>query len=180
MEEGPEETLERAYGLLRNALKDQLLKRVDELSSKEFEHLIIELIKGLGYCGDWGSVKHTGGPGDGGVDGIVYQDRLELERVYLQAKRYQPDHQIDPGTMNAFVGALAVKKAQKGVFVTTSFFTPSVEVIAHASPYHIALVDRGRLGDLMIDHDIGIQANPDKTYVLKNMDEDFFESLGER
>ncbi len=179
--ENPEETLDHAYGLLCNALKEQLLQRVDALTPVEFEHLIIALIRGLGYCGERGSVKHIGGPGDGGVDGVVFQDRLELERVYLQAKKYHPDHKIDTGTMNAFVGALAVKKAQKGVFVTTSFFTPSAEAIAHDSPYRIALIDRNKLGDLMFDCDIGIQAKQDsKAYVLKEIDGDFFDDLGER
>ncbi len=179
--ENPEETLDHAYGVLCNALKEQLLQRVDALTPVEFEHLIIALVRGLGYCGERGSVKHIGGPGDGGVDGVVFQDRLELERVYLQAKKFRSDHKIDTGTMNAFVGALAVKKAQKGVFVTTSFFTPSAEAIAHDSPYRIALIDRNKLGDLMFDCDIGIQAKQDsKAYVLKEIDGDFFDDLGER
>ncbi len=103
------------------------------------------------------------------------------ERVYLQAKKFRSDHKIDTGTMNTFVGALAVKKTQKGVFVTTSFFTPSAEAIAHDSPYRIALIDRNKLGDLMFDCDIGIQAKQDsKAYVLKEIDGDFFDDLGER
>ncbi len=164
-----------AYAEIESALlsdiKDQLLK----ISSTAFERLIVELMKGLKY-GARGLVQHVGGIGDGGVDGLVTEDILGLDSIYLQAKRYT-DTPVGPEKIRAFVGAMDGQKVTKGVFVTTSTFTQKAIESAARSTMHLKLIDGDELARLMLEHSIGVRAY--KTLVIKRLDLDFFNDLEE-
>jgi len=127
----------------------------------------------MGYGGSReGAGQIVGKSGDGGIDGVIDQDALGLDRVYVQAKRYNKDNPVSEPEIRAFSGSLGAAKASKGVFVTTSSFTqPSIR-FADRHPYRIVLIDGQLLTDLMIRHNVGIRI--DETLFLKKIDEDFF------
>jgi restriction system protein len=127
----------------------------------------------MGYGGsrsDAGQV--VGRSGDGGIDGVIDQDALGLDRVYVQAKRYALDNAVSEPEVRAFSGSLGAAKANKGVFVTTSYFTQPAINFAERHPSRIVLIDGEQLAALMIRHNVGIRT--DETLYLKKIDEDFF------
>jgi restriction system protein len=130
----PEEQLEAASGALNETLRDALLARILEASPASFERLIIDLLLKMGYGGSRTDAgEQLGRTGDGGVDGVIREDRLGLDRVYLQAKRYKPGNSVGSETVQAFIGALVGRGAQKGVLITTSTFTKNALETANQS-----------------------------------------------
>ncbi|MGI9001640.1 MAG: restriction endonuclease [Pseudonocardia sp.] len=133
----------------------------------------MKLLSAMGYGGRAGAAEHWGRSGDGGIDGVVRQDVLGLDRVYVQAKRYTADHAVGRPDIQAFVGALHGQQADRGVFITTSRFSTEARAYVERIPNRIVLIDGRRLAELMILHNVGVQE--DATFVLKRLDEDFFE-----
>ncbi len=169
----PEEQIEAAHVVLQSALSSDLLQRILDNSPAFFEHLIVDLLVGMGYGGSHeNAALKLGKSGDNGVDGVIDEDRLGLDRIYVQAKRYASHNTVQRGEVQAFVGSLVGFGATKGVFVTTSTFTTGAKQYAHAIPQRIILIDGAKLTDLMIEHDVGVRVS--RTVKLKRLDEDFF------
>jgi len=170
----PEERLEAAYVELRDSLADDLQRRVRAGSPKFFEHLVIRLLVAMDYGG--GQVDRaevTGKSGDDGIDGIIREDRLGLDMVYVQAKKW--DNSVGPGEIDKFVGSLMRKKASKGVFITSGTFTEGALRAAKEAAVKVRLIDGDELAELMIDYSVGVAAAD--SYVVKKVDTDFFETM---
>lgn len=169
----PEEQIDAAYVSLQAALRDELLQRILSNSSAFFEQLIVDLLVAMGYGGSHkDAAAQLGRSGDGGVDGIVNEDRLGLDRIYVQAKRYAPGNPVGRPDVNGFVGSLVGLGATKGVFVTTSTFSqPARDYVKHLSQ-RVILVDGQELADLMIEHGVGVRSY--RTVEFRRLDEDFF------
>lgn len=168
----PEERLEGAYEELRDALADDLQQRVRAASPKFFEHLVIRLLVAMGYGG--GQVDRaevTGKSGDEGIDGVIREDRLGLDMVYVQAKKW--DSAVGPGEIDKFVGSLMRKRATKGVFITSGTFTDGARRAAREAALKVRLIDGDELADMMIDFNVGVSAA--ESYIVKKVDSDFFE-----
>jgi restriction system protein len=170
----PEERIEEARKELEANLKAEILDRVRQMLPADFEQLIIQLLVRMNYGqGREELAKALGGSGDGGVDGVVHQDPLGLDRVYIQAKRYKEGNNVGPEAINSFIGALNIKKANKGLFVTASGFSKQAREHAMASSLHVVLIDGDRLADLMIRHGVGVLTR--HMVEIKTLDEGFFE-----
>jgi restriction system protein len=170
----PEETLENSFQALRDALANELLESVKGGTPAAFEKIVVDLLVAMGYGGsveDAGKV--VGKSGDGGIDGIIKQDKLGLDFLYVQAKRWR-DVVGSPEVMK-FSGSLTKKHANRGVFITTSWFSNDALEYVEEMPQRIILIDGKRLALLMIEHNVGVA--PTKTYTLKRMDQDYFENL---
>jgi restriction system protein len=171
----PEERMEASYQELNAALAQEVLERVKGMPPAFFERLIVKLMLRLGYgraTEEFGEV--LGKSGDGGVDGVINQDKLGLEKIYLQAKRWS-DGPVGRKEVQAFVGALSGQGASKGVFMTTSCFTKEATSYAsNLSNFKISLVDGLELARLMIEHDLGVALV--QRYEVKRIDSDFFVS----
>jgi restriction system protein len=167
----PEESIERAHLSLRKDLARELLESIMQCSPAFFELLIIKLMIKMGYGGSREEAgKAVGRSGDGGIDGIINEDRLGLDAIYLQANRWEGV--VGRPEIMKFVGALAGQRATKGVFITTSWFTQDAKDYALSSQYKVVLIGGERLADLMIEHDLGVSVAA--TYQLKRIDSDFF------
>lgn len=168
----PDEVMDTANSQLRAALADEVLDRVKSCPPAFFERLVVQLLIRMGYGGSREEAgRAMGRSGDGGIDGIINEDRLGLDAIYLQAKRW--DGSVGAGEIRDFKGALDAKGAQKGVFITTGNFTPAAREAASISRSDkIVLIDGARLADLMIEHDLGVSVAA--TYQLKRIDSDFF------
>ena len=167
----PDEVIDAAYQRSVFALADEVLERVKACSPIYFERLVVQLLIKMGYGGSREEAgKAVGRSGDGGIDGIINEDRLGLDAIYLQAKRWEGV--IGRPEIMKFVGALAGQRATKGVFITTSWFTQDAKDYALSSQYKVVLIDGERLADLMIEHDLGVSVAA--TYQLKRIDSDFF------
>lgn len=172
--ETPAEALESSYQFLSQELAKDLLERVRTCDPAFFERLVVDLLLAMGYGGSRAEAgRALGQTGDGGVDGVISQDALGLEAVYIQAKRWGEDKPVGPRELRDFVGALVSGSATKGVFVTTSRFTDGVPEYLKTVPHRIALVDGDRLAQLMVEHGIGVAKRA--TYVVKGVDADYFE-----
>ncbi|TAV81568.1 restriction endonuclease [Rhizobium leguminosarum] len=169
----PEEQIDAAQGILHAALKAELLQRLLAQSPAFFERAIIDLLVGMGYGGTHeDAAKRLGKVGDGGIDGIIDEDRLGLDRIYVQAKRYASHVPVGRPEVQAFIGSLVGFGATKGVFVTTSVFSaPALEFVRHL-PQRVILIDGSRLADLMIEHGVGVRVA--RVVEVKRLDEDFF------
>jgi len=170
-EQTPEETLEAIYQKLRNSLAEDLLERLKNASAKFFESAVVDLLVGMGYGGsrkDAGQV--IGQSGDGGIDGIIKEDRLGLDVVYVQAKKWETT--VGRPIVQAFAGALMGKKANKGVLLTTSQFSHEARSYADSIGQKLVLIDGEQLSQLMIDYDIGVTAQ--QAYTVKRVDLDYF------
>ena len=168
----PEESLEYAYQKLHSELSKELLSIVKNCSPSFFEKLVIDLLITMGYGGSRKEAgKAMGKSGDGGIDGIINEDKLGLDVIYLQAKRW--DNAVPVKEIRDFTGALASKKAKKGIFITTSSFPKSVYEFVGQVEYKIILIDGERLANLMIDHSVGLSTV--NTYHVKTIDFDYFE-----
>lgn len=170
----PQDLLAQAVTENRAAVEGELLRRALALSPSEFERLVVRLLEQMGY-GRSGAVEHSGRSGDAGIDGIISQDPLGLDRIYLQAKRYAPDQSVQRPAIQGFVGALMGAQGDRGVFITTSTFSSGARVEAERVNARIELIDGLRLAELMLRHGVGVQA--ETTVTLHQLDEDFFESL---
>lgn len=168
----PTERLEEAYRESREALAAELLERVQRVTPRFFEQLVLDLVVAMGYGGSVeDAARAIGRVGDEGIDGVIKEDKLGLDAVYVQAKRWQ--HNIGRPEVQAFVGALAGKKARKGVFITTSDFTEEAREYIRSIDSRIVLINGRQLAELMIDHDVGVTTV--QTYRLKRVDSDYFE-----
>ena len=171
----PEEQITAAAEVLNETLRDALMTRILEGTPEFFERLIIDLLLKMGYGGsrvDAG--EQLGRTGDGGVDGVIREDQLGLDRVYLQAKRYQPGNTVGSETVQAFVGALVGRGAQKGVLITTSTFSKAALNAANQSgQLRLVLVDGDELTRLMVRFGVGVRKA--QTIELKRIDLDYFE-----
>jgi len=171
--ETPEETLEAAYQQIRGGLAAQLLERVKAAPPRFFEQLVVELLLKMGYgSARKGAGEAIGKAGDEGIDGIINEDRLGLDRVYLQAKRW--DGTVGRPEIQRFVGALHGKRARKGVFITTSSFSPEAISFVETIDPRVVLIDGEQLAEFMIDFDIGV--TEERSYQLKRIDSDFFDA----
>lgn len=169
----PEEQIDAAQGVLHAALKAELLQRVLAQSPAFFERAIVDLLVAMGYGGSHeGAALSLGRSGDGGVDGVIDEDRLGLDRIYVQAKRYASHVGVGRPDVQGFVGSLVGFGATKGVFVTTSSFSaPAIDFVRHL-PQRVVLIDGTRLAELMIEHGVGVRVS--RTIAVKRLDEDFF------
>lgn len=165
----PDDRLGQALMELREAAETQLLELLARVSPAFFETIVLDLLHRMGYGANRADLQRVGGVGDAGIDGIISLDRLGLEKVYVQAKRWQ--NSIGRPELQAFYGALAGQKAKKGVFITTSAFTAQALDFAR-SVEGIVLVDGARLAGLMIDHEIGISS---RTVRIPKIDSDYFD-----
>jgi len=167
----PEEALEDAYQEIRDSVAQDLLANVMQCSPVFFERLVVELLVKMGYGGSRkDAARAVGQTGDGGIDGIIDEDRLGLDTIYIQAKRWE--NVVGRPEIQKFVGALMGKRARKGIFITTSKF--SSEAISYVSniDFKVVLVDSERLAEFMIDYDIGVTGST--IYQLKKVDSDYF------
>lgn len=169
----PRERLAQAVAEANAAVAEELLRRTREREPVFLESLVLELLTAMGYGGREGAAEHLGGSGDEGLDGVIRQDALGLERVYVQAKRYAADNAVSRPAIQGFVGALQGAQADRGIFITTSRFTAEAQSYAERVNARLILVDGERLGDLMVTYNVGVQE--DETFVLKEIDEDYFE-----
>lgn len=173
----PEEQIEQAYRSLNAALGADLLDRIRENSPSFFEKLIVDLLVAMGYGGSHrNAAEQLGRSGDGGVDGVINEDRLGLDRIYVQAKRYAEGNSIGRPEVQGFVGSLVGLGASKGVFVTTSSFSRGAVEYAHNLPQRVILIDGNRLAGLMIEHSVGTRSQ--QTIQIQRLDEDFFSEDG--
>lgn len=167
----PEEALEAAYQIIRAGVASQLLARVKAASPGFFERLVVELLLKMGYGRAGGNGEAIGRSGDEGIDGVIAEDRLGLEMVYLQAKRWEGT--VGRPEIQKFVGALHGQRAKKGVFITTgSFSSEAINYVRTIDP-RVALVDGAQLSQFMFDYNVGVA--PDRTYEVKRFDSDYFE-----
>lgn len=167
----PEETIEAAHQNLRQTLADELIQTIKNCSPSFFERLVIDVLVKMGYGGtrkDAG--KAIGKSGDGGIDGIINEDRLGLDVIYIQAKKWE--NPVGRPEIQKFAGALQGQRARKGIFITTSTFTNEAKEFASRIESKITLIDGETLSQLMIDYNIGV--NTIVTYELKRIDSDYF------
>jgi restriction system protein len=170
----PEELVENAYQKLRSELSKEVLDIVKTCSPVFFEKLVIDLLIKMGYGGSRKDAGQAmGKSGDGGIDGIIKEDKLGLDIIYLQAKRWE--NAVPIKEVRDFTGALASKKAKKGIFITTSTFPNSVYEFVGQVEYKIILIDGEHLADLMIDNNVGLSII--NTYQVKALDSDYFEEI---
>jgi restriction system protein len=168
----PEEQIEAAHLAVQSALRADLLQRILENSPSFFEQVIVSLLVAMGYGGTHrNAAQQLGRSGDGGIDGVINEDRLGLDRVYVQAKRFK-DSSVGRPDVQAFVGSLVGLGATKGVFVTTSTFSQQAIEFARHLSQRIILIDGARLTELMIEHDVGVRTS--RAIQFKRIDEDFF------
>lgn len=169
----PEEQIDAANFMLTKALKADLLTRIHEQTPTFFEHLIVELLVAMGYGGSHDSAaRRLGKSGDGGIDGIIDEDRLGLDRIYVQAKRYSPEQTIGRPAIQGFVGSLIGFGATKGVFVATCTYSKQALDYVKNLQQRVILIDGDRLAELMIEFDIGVRVS--RVVHVKRLDEDFF------
>lgn len=163
----PTESLDKAYNAINNDLAEELLATILEQSPTFFERLVLKLLEKMGY----GMGTITQRTGDEGIDGIINEDKLGLDIIHIQAKRYKPDNKVGRPLMQAFVGALDGAGVNKGVFITTSGFTK--EALEYKSSKKIAKIDGKQLTKLMILYNVGVTT--EYIYEIKRIDKDFFD-----
>ena len=170
----PEDSLAEAYKNLRQSLEEDLLEQVYASSPSFFELLVVDLLVKMGYGGSRRDAgKALGQSGDEGIDGIINEDKLGLDVIYIQAKRWGLDKTVGRPEIQKFAGALQGKRAKKGVFITTARFTKEAEEFANFIDSRIILIDGARLASLMIDHNVGVTTVG--TYEVKKIDSDYFD-----
>jgi restriction system protein len=168
----PAEALERNYLQLRETLSDDLLDRISNCSPAFFERLVVDLLVAMGYGGSRKDAGQTiGRSGDDGIDGMIKEDKLGLDAIYVQAKRWEGP--VGRPVVQAFAGSLEGQRAKKGVLITTSRFSQDAKDYVNRIDKKIVLIDGEQLGSLIIDHGVGV-ANVN-TYHVKRVDLDYFE-----
>lgn len=169
--ETPEETLQKSYESIRRDLASQIVQRIAGNSPQFFERLVVDLMVTMGYGGSRADAgKSIGRSGDEGIDGIIKEDRLGLDQVYLQAKRWEGT--VGRPEVQKFVGALHGKRAKKGVFITTGKFSDDAKHYVETIDPKVILIDGRMLAELMIDHGLGTTTTA--TYQVKRIDSDYF------
>lgn len=169
--QNPEETIESAYSQIRQALADEVLESIKGCSPAFFERLVVDLVLKMGYGGTRKDAGQAiGKSGDGGIDGIINEDRLGLDTIYIQAKRW--DGNVSRPEVQKFAGALLGNQAKKGIFITTSAFTAAAREYAAHLDSKIILINGAALAELMIDYNVGVATVA--AYELKRIDTDYF------
>ncbi|MDQ8153612.1 MAG: restriction endonuclease [Gemmatimonadota bacterium] len=172
-DETPEETLERVHEGIKEQLVQELLERIKAAPPSFFERLVVELLLLMGYGGSREDAGRTvGKSGDGGIDGVINEDRLGLDMIYLQAKRWEST--VGRPVVQAFIGSLEGVRANKGVMITTSQFSADARSYVGQIGKKIVLIDGEQLANLMVEHNLGISVVT--TYDVKKVDSDYFES----
>jgi len=167
----PDESIEQAHAQHLSALAAELLTRVKSVSPSFFEKLVVELLVAMGYGGTRrDAARVVGQSGDGGIDGEINEDRLGLDKVYVQAKRW--DNSVGRPVVQAFAGSLMGRQANKGVLITTGTFTADARPFVRNLPTRIVLIDGQELATLMIEHNVGVSVV--STYQIKRIDSDYF------
>lgn len=170
----PDEALRLAYKKINDSLAQEILERTRKVTPAFFEDLLIELLIAMGYGGTGEGAAHAlGKSGDNGIDGVIDQDPLGVDQIYIQAKRYAEGNNVGAGDIRDFFGALNLKKAQKGIFITTSRFTSSAIETAQNLGTRIVLINGKELAKLMLRYNIG--SRDEQVLHLKKIDEDYFE-----
>lgn len=173
----PEEVMDDAYQEIRDNLAQELLAQVMKCSPAFFERMVVELLVKMGYGGSRAeAARAVGQTGDGGIDGIIDEDRLGLDTIYIQAKRWDGSSSVGRPEIQRFVGALMGRRARKGIFITTASFSADARAYVNNIDFKVVLIDGKRLADLMIDYDIGLTNV--LTYQLKRIDSDYFSEDG--
>lgn len=173
-EQTPLELIEENYNLLKRDMQDLLLDKILECSPAFFEELIVKLIVAMGYGGSVSDAGQAiGKSGDGGIDGVIKEDVLGLEMIYLQAKRWKKESSISRPDIQSFVGSLVGLQASKGIFITTSTFTTHAREYVKNIDKRVILLDGYELTDLMFTYNVGV--TNEETYITKRLDLDFFE-----
>lgn len=167
-----EESISNAYEEIKARIASDLMDNISKMSPYSFEQLVVDLLNSMGYGGLSNGRGVTKKSNDEGIDGIINQDKLGLDAIYLQAKRWQND--IGRKEIQSFVGALAGKHATKGIFITTSKFRDTAVEFAKKVSHKIVLIDGDMLAKLMIDYDVGVSTY--RTIKLKRVDSDYFDS----
>lgn len=168
----PTELMAKAFSALNSALADELLEQIHSLSPKFFEQLVVDLMLAMGYGGSQKAAgQATQYTNDGGIDGIIKEDKLGLDSIYLQAKRYR-DNTVGRPDIQAFAGALDMHRARKGVFITTSSFSKDAREFVSMIEKRIVLIDGRELAALMIEHNVGVSTR--ELYAVKAIDSDYF------
>lgn len=169
----PDDLIEEGYSQLRAALVADLRERIVTMTSAAFEQLVVDVLTSMGYGGPQDNAGAVvGRSGDEGIDGVIKEDRLGLETIYIQAKRWQGT--VGRPDIQRFAGALQGQRARKGVFITSSAFSADARAYANTIQTTIVLVDGAQLAELMIDHDVGV--NTIKRLDIKRVDSDYFEA----
>ena len=163
----PQDLIDSGFSVIESQVKSELLDKLKNIDPYYFEKVILILLKKMGY----GDFVETSKSGDGGIDGIINEDQLGLEKIYIQAKRYN-ENKVREKEIRNFIGAMS-GDTSKGVFVTTSVFDDSAIKKAHDAHHSIILIDGNKLMDLMHQYGVGVQIR--NTYEVKEVDEDFFE-----
>lgn len=169
----PEDLLANAYAQIEASLINELQEALQTLSPVRFERLILDLLKAMGYgAGTFGKHEMTKASGDGGIDGIIHEDALGLDAVYIQAKRYQAETKVGRPAIQQFIGSLTGEGATKGVFVTTSDFSTEARGYLAKVQHRVVLIGGQELARLMIRHGVGVRDRV--SYVIRSVDEDYF------
>ena len=170
--EPPEEVLAHAWDVLRRTVADGILERLRTCTPRRFEEIVVDVLVKMGYGGKYADAAAViGQPGDAGIDGVIKEDRLGLDAVYVQAKRWQ--NSVQRQDVQAFVGSLEGKRARKGVMITTSSFTDKAKQFASMIEKKVILIDGSELADLMVEYHVGVAADPQE-YRVDKIDEDYF------
>lgn len=169
----PEEAIAEAFAQLNEVLISELMQLMQSASWQFFEHLVLKVMVAMGYGGSFNEAHQVvGRSGDGGIDGIIKEDILGMDMIYLQAKKW--DQTVGRETVQSFVGALAVKQSKKGILISTSDFSKGArDYAASLKETRIVLIDGRQLAQYMIDHNVGVTESTN--YILKKIDSDFFE-----
>lgn len=171
----PTERLDEAFSEINEELSSSLLEEIMKNSPDFFEELVVDLLIHIGYGGSRKEAgKRIGRSGDGGVDGVIKQDHLGLDNIYIQAKRYQKGNNISSETINSFIGALERKGSNKGVFITTSDFTRQAKEAIDDVNKQIALINGEKLTKLMIEFNVGVSTK--EIYEIKEINSDYFDN----
>ena len=168
----PDELLRQAHNQIKSSLISDLIERIREAEPYFFESLIVDLLLAMGYGATGESGQILGQSGDNGVDGVINQDTLGVDQVYVQAKRYAADNKIGSGAIRDFYGALGLKDVTKGIFVTTSSFSESAKTTAEKLGARIILIDGIKLAQLLIEYSVGCQV--EATFSISKIDENYF------
>lgn len=168
----PEESIEYGYRSIRKSIEQEIILKLKSISPSFFEKIVVELLVNMGYGGSIQDAGQAiGKSGDEGIDGIIKEDKLGLDVIYIQAKRWE--NVVGRPEVQKFVGALAGQRAKKGVFITTSHFTKEATDYATQMDTKIVLIGGEKLSQLMIDHNLGVSVQ--NTYEIKKIDSDYFE-----
>ena len=170
----PQDVIHTAITDWNQSVAADLIDQILRCSPNFFEHLVLDLLLAMGYGANRKDLQQTGRSGDGGIDGVIALDKLGLEKAYIQAKRYA-DNTVGSPEIRGFYGALAERKASKGVFITTSSFTRNARETAHRLSDNIVLVDGHHLAQLMIEHEVGCSVKEVVKFV--QVDADYFEEV---